>query len=108
MHKPLALASAHLTLSSKADTESADRTQIAAVWDMWMLCLYRSREENLAKARAFRAAGNLAAANEHYQRAVDICPAVAKQFMEVCSLASAAICRFRDTTMVRVLLPLSS
>lgn len=43
----------------------------------------RSREENRARARALWAAGNKAAAMECYQRAVDISPAHAKQFVEV-------------------------
>lgn len=43
----------------------------------------RSRSENLAKAEAFEASGNMSAANEHYQRAVDISPAVAKQLIDV-------------------------
>lgn len=43
----------------------------------------RSRKENLENARNFAAAGNATAAYECYQRAVDISPAVAKQFIEV-------------------------
>ncbi|KAL4452455.1 hypothetical protein ABPG75_008117 [Micractinium tetrahymenae] len=42
----------------------------------------RSREENRARARALWAAGNRAAAMECYQKAVDITPAHAKQFVE--------------------------
>ena len=44
---------------------------------------FRSRKENLENARAHAASGNTAAAYECYQRAVDISPAVAKQFIEV-------------------------
>lgn len=43
----------------------------------------RSREEAKARARALWAQGNRAAAMECYQRAVDIQPAHAKQFVEV-------------------------
>lgn len=43
----------------------------------------RSREENRARARALWAAGNRTAAMECYQKAVDITPAHAKQFVEV-------------------------
>jgi exonuclease-1 len=42
----------------------------------------RSREENKARARALWAQGNKAAAMECYQKAVDIQPAHAKQFVE--------------------------
>lgn len=42
----------------------------------------RSREENRARARALWAAGNRTAAMECYQKAVDITPAHAKQFVE--------------------------
>lgn len=43
----------------------------------------RSREEHKARARALWAQGNKAAAMECYQKAVDIQPAHAKQFVEV-------------------------
>lgn len=43
----------------------------------------RSREENKARARALWAQGNKAAAMECYQKAVDIQPVHAKQFVEV-------------------------
>lgn len=45
-------------------------------------CLCRGRRENLAKARSIHSSGNTTAAYEFYQRAVDISPATAKQFIE--------------------------
>lgn len=43
----------------------------------------RSRKENLEKARAHWQAGNTSAAFDCYQKAIDISPATAKQFIEV-------------------------
>ena len=42
----------------------------------------RGRRENLAKARALMDSGNSTAANDCYQKAVDIRPLTAKQFIE--------------------------
>ena len=43
----------------------------------------RQRLEYLERAQAHAQLGNRQAAYECYQKAVDICPAVAKQFIEV-------------------------
>jgi len=43
----------------------------------------RNRRDNLAKARAHVSAGNLHAANEAYQRAVDISPSLAYELIKV-------------------------
>lgn len=45
----------------------------------------RSRELYFERARAHKEAGNDAAAYDCYQKAVDISPALAKQFIEACS-----------------------
>ena len=42
----------------------------------------RGRQENLAKARALMDSGNSTAANDCYQKAVDISPLTAKHFIE--------------------------
>ena len=42
----------------------------------------RGRRENLAKARALMDSGNSTAANDCYQKAVDISPLTAKHFIE--------------------------
>eukprot|EP00884_Botryococcus_braunii_P003286 jgi/Botrbrau1/12959/Bobra.154_2s0018.2 len=47
----------------------------------------RSREGHLEKARAHMAAGNAAAAYDCYQKAVDISPRLAKEFIEALKLA---------------------
>ena len=48
--------------------------------------VYRSRHENLERARAHEAAGNTAAAYECYQKAVDITPETAASFLKVWTL----------------------
>ncbi|KAK9918966.1 hypothetical protein WJX75_008347 [Coccomyxa subellipsoidea] len=48
----------------------------------------RKRKENLEKARGHWQAGNTTAAYESYQRAVDISPATAKQFIEALKAAN--------------------
>lgn len=49
----------------------------------------RRRAQNLQAARDHTRAGNASAAYEHYQRAVDITPEVAQQFIKVCSAQDA-------------------
>ncbi|BDA46978.1 probable exonuclease 1 at N-terminal half [Coccomyxa sp. Obi] len=48
----------------------------------------RNRKENLEKARAHWQAGNTTAAYDSYQKAVDISPATAKQFIEALKAAN--------------------
>ncbi len=47
----------------------------------------RARAEQLERAKAHARAGNMTAAYECYQRAVDISPEVAKRLIEVCDPA---------------------
>jgi exonuclease-1 len=47
----------------------------------------RARQENKAKAAQHLQAGNMSAAYECYQRAVDVTPAMAKHLIEVCDRA---------------------
>lgn len=47
----------------------------------------RARQENKAKAAQHLQAGNMSAAYECYQRAVDVTPAMAKHLIEVCGRA---------------------
>jgi exonuclease 1 len=44
---------------------------------------FRSRKENLERAREHEAAGNSRAAFECYQKAVDITPRIASELIEV-------------------------
>lgn len=60
---------------------------------MFALCVHSGRREALERARAHAESGNMAAANECYQRAVNITPWMAKVVIEVsgsCSRAGAA------------------
>lgn len=64
---------------------------------------YRSRRENLSKARACAASGQHSAALEFYQRSMDISPAVAKNFIEVVSRFSVLV---RPQKLHSVLVPM--
>ena len=47
------------------------------------MLLFRSRKENLERAREHEAAGNSRAAYECYQKAVDITPKIASELIQV-------------------------
>jgi hypothetical protein len=50
---------------------------------MLIMLLFRSRKENLERAREHEAAGNSRAAYECYQKAVDITPKIASDLIQV-------------------------
>ncbi len=62
---------------------AAERLQCVKESVCFVCC--RGRKENLEKARALWNSGNTGAAYECYQKAVDISPTTAKQFIEVSS-----------------------
>lgn len=51
--------------------------------ELELLCLRRSRKENLARAIEHESNGNRAAAYECYQKAVDITPSMAHELIQV-------------------------
>jgi exonuclease-1 len=50
---------------------------------MLTMLLFRSRKENLERAREHEAAGNSRAAYQCYQKAVDITPKIASELIQV-------------------------